>query len=167
MKSIFALSVSMLMAAASVSAHGYISQPPSRQARCRDVPVPNCGDVKYEPQSVEAPKGSFVCNGNGSRFAELNNEGLWTNYVTAVKGTTIPFTWTNTAVHATTSWEYFALNQGRTLLASFSSNGAIPPNTLTHQVPLKGYTGKQTILARWTIADTANAFYACVDINIS
>jgi len=28
------------------------------------------------------------------------------------------------------------------------------------------FTGRQTILARWNIADTANAFYSCVDVNI-
>ncbi|KAJ7609826.1 hypothetical protein FB45DRAFT_1066418 [Roridomyces roridus] len=38
--------------------------------------------------------------------------------------------------------------------------------SVTHTVPLKGYTGQQTILARWNIADTPNAFYSCLDLNI-
>ena len=58
------------MAVAPASAHGYVSHPPSRQALCRDVPVPGCGDVKYEPQSVEAFQGSFKCNGDGARFQD-------------------------------------------------------------------------------------------------
>lgn len=28
-------------------------------------------------------------------------------------------------------------------------------------------TGKQKVLAVWNIADTTNAFYACVDVNVS
>jgi predicted carbohydrate-binding protein with CBM5 and CBM33 domain len=31
---------------------------------------------------------------------------------------------------------------------------------------MKGFTGRQTVLARWNIADTVNAFYSCVDVNI-
>ncbi|CAM5661344.1 hypothetical protein GCM10010345_93900 [Streptomyces canarius] len=29
-----------------------------------------------------------------------------------------------------------------------------------------GFTGRQKVLAVWNIADTANAFYSCVDVNI-
>ncbi|KAJ6493291.1 hypothetical protein C8R45DRAFT_928062 [Mycena sanguinolenta] len=75
MLNIFALAT-LHMAVAPASAHGYVSRPPSRQALCRDALVPGCGDVKYEPQSVEAPKGSFKCNGDGVRFHELNEERL-------------------------------------------------------------------------------------------
>jgi len=31
---------------------------------------------------------------------------------------------------------------------------------------LNGYTGRQTVLARWNIGDTAAAFYSCVDLYI-
>jgi chitin-binding protein len=172
MMNIFALSSLVLatlhMAVAPVSAHGYVSHPPSRQILCRDVPVPGCGIVKYEPQSVEAPKGSFKCNGNGTRFHELNEEHLWVDYFTSVHpgGAPLSFTWTLTAPHATATWEYFILTEHNTKLASFDDGGARPPHTVVHQVPLHGYTGRQTILARWNIADTPFAFYACVDLNI-
>ncbi|KAJ6579281.1 immunoglobulin E-set [Mycena sp. CBHHK59/15] len=151
MINIFALSSLVLatlhMAVAPASAHGYVSHPPSHQALCRDVPVPGCGDVKYEPQSVEALKGSFKCNGDGVRFHELNEERLWP--------------------HATATWEYFILTEHNTKLALFDDGGAVPPRTVVHQVPLHGYTGRQTILSRWNIADTPTAFYACVDLNIN
>ncbi|KAJ6598032.1 hypothetical protein B0H10DRAFT_1959451 [Mycena sp. CBHHK59/15] len=55
----------------------------------------------------------------------------------------------------------------RSELASFDDGGAVPPRTVVHQVPLHGYTGRQTILARWNIADTPATFYACVDLNIN
>src|SRR5215204_5859113 len=61
------------LVATEAQAHGYISSPPSRQANCAQGKVANCGDIVYEPQSVEAPKGSTQCNGGGSRFAVLND----------------------------------------------------------------------------------------------
>ena len=156
------------MAVAPVSAHGYVSHPPSRQLRCRDEQIPGCGDVKYEPQSVEAAKGSFECNGGGARFPELNDEAIWENYYYSVAPgvESIPFVWTNTAPHRTASWEYFILTDNNPLLAWFNGLNATPPYTVEHQVPLDYYTGRQTILARWNIGDTPAAFYSCVDILI-
>ena len=72
------------MAVAPASAHGYVSQPPSRQARCRDQGITGCGDARWEPQSVEAAKGSFSCNGDGARFPELNNDALWESHFFSV-----------------------------------------------------------------------------------
>ncbi|KAF7363040.1 Lytic polysaccharide monooxygenase [Mycena venus] len=172
MVNIFALSslvpAALQMAVAPGPRHGYVSYPPSRQALCRDVPVPGCGDVKYEPQSVEARKGSFKCNGGGERFHELNEEHLWVDYFTVVHPDHAPlnFTWTLTAPHATSTWEYFILTEHNTKLISFDYGGVTPGYTVIHHVPLRGYTGRQTILARWNIADTAAAFYACVDVDI-
>ena len=42
----------------------------------------------------------------------------------------------------------------------------MPGHTVVHQVPLKGYTGRQMILAHWNIYGTPTAFYACVDLDI-
>ncbi|KAJ6493252.1 hypothetical protein C8R45DRAFT_1095759 [Mycena sanguinolenta] len=53
------------------------------------------------------------------------------------------------------------------MLASFDDGGAVPQPTVKHQVSLRDYTGRQTILARWNIADTVHAFYVCVDLYIS
>ena len=169
---LFSLALAMLhMAVAPVSAHGYVSHPPSRQVRCRDDQIPGCGDVKYEPQSVEAPKGSFKCNGDGPRFRELNDEALWENYYYSVHPgvDSLVFTWTimpGDAQHRTASWEYFVLTDGNPLLAWFNGFNATPPTTVEHEVPLDEHTGKQTILARWNIGDTPAAFYSCVDLLI-
>jgi chitin-binding protein len=152
---------SLLVAVEPASAHGYISSPPSRQANCASGAVADCGDIIYEPQSVEAPKGSTLCNGGGSRFAVLNDNSK--NWPAASVGQTVTFNWVITARHATATWEYFI---GGTLLASFDDGGAQPGSTKSHTVGMKGFTGRQTMLARWNIADTANAFYSCVDLNI-
>lgn len=76
-------------------AHGYVNSPPSRQAFCARGQVPNCGDIIYEPQSVEGPKGLRNCHANNARFAQLSDESKpWP--VTSV-GTTVTFNWTFTA----------------------------------------------------------------------
>jgi chitin-binding protein len=136
-------------------AHGYVSNPPSRQAQCKSGVVKNCGQIMYEPQSVEAPKGRRQCSGGIGMWSSLddNNKG-WK--VTSV-GSSVTVTWTLTAVHKTANWEYYL---GNTRLAVFTGTGT------THTVPLGGLTGRQTILAIWNIGDTANAFYNCIDLQI-
>jgi predicted carbohydrate-binding protein with CBM5 and CBM33 domain len=156
-----AVVTSMFVAVPAALAHGYISTPPSRQANCARGVVANCGDIVYEPQSVEAPKGSTKCNGGGSRFAVLNDESK--GWPAQSVGNTVTFTWTLTARHSTSTWEYFI---GNTLLASFNDGGAQPGATKTHTVGLGNFTGRQRLLARWNIADTVNAFYSCVDLQI-
>ena len=155
------LAASLFVAVAPASAHGYISSPPSRQANCAAGTVAGCGDIVYEPQSVEAPKGSTQCNGGGTRFAVLNDTTK--NWPVTNVGTTVTFNWVITARHSTATWEYFI---GGTLLASFNDGGAQPGATKTHTVSMGSFRGRQTLLARWNVADTVNAFYSCVDLNI-
>ncbi|MET7993708.1 lytic polysaccharide monooxygenase auxiliary activity family 9 protein [Amycolatopsis sp. NPDC005232] len=142
------------------SAHGYVNSPASRQAQCAQGIV-DCGAIKYEPQSVEGPKGLHGCNGGKEEYAELNdNSKPWQ---AASVGSTVTFTWTFTARHSTASYEYFI---GDEQIASFDGHNQQPPETVTHQVDLGGHTGRQTVLAVWNIADTANAFYSCIDLQV-
>ncbi|MFB6818308.1 lytic polysaccharide monooxygenase auxiliary activity family 9 protein [Streptomyces sp. NPDC056347] len=153
--------LALTLPAGSASAHGYISSPPSRQAQCAAGTV-SCGEIKYEPQSVEGPKGLTSCSGGNSRFAELDNDSKgWK--VTPISRSA-SFQWVLTARHATSTWQYYA---GGRKVAEFNDNGAQPGATVTHQVNFGSVTGRQKILAVWNIADTANAFYACIDVNIS
>ncbi|MFC8366838.1 MULTISPECIES: lytic polysaccharide monooxygenase auxiliary activity family 9 protein [unclassified Streptomyces] len=146
--------------AGSASAHGYISSPPSRQAQCAAGLV-SCGSIKYEPQSVEGPKGLMSCSGGNAAFAELDNDSKgW--QVTPVNRTT-SFNWRLTARHATSTWQYYV---GGRKIAEFNDGGARPGSTVTHQVNFGSLTGRQKVLAVWNVADTANAFYACVDVNV-
>lgn len=152
--------IAVSLPAGTASAHGYVSSPPSRQAQCADGSVP-CGPIKWEPQSVEGPKGLRSCSGGNERFAELDDDSKgWR--VTSV-GRSTAFTWTLTARHATSTWEYFA---GGSKIAEFDDGGAQPGSTVTHQVDFGSHTGRQKVLAVWNIADTANAFYACIDLNV-
>ncbi|MGQ4425104.1 hypothetical protein ACN6LL_007776, partial [Streptomyces violaceoruber] len=42
--------------ASTASAHGWVTSPGSRQDQCA-AGIVDCGQIKYEPQSVEGPKG--------------------------------------------------------------------------------------------------------------
>ncbi|GLW11057.1 hypothetical protein Misp01_61850 [Microtetraspora sp. NBRC 13810] len=140
-------------------AHGYISSPPSRQALCAQGRVANCGPIIYEPQSVEGPKGLRNCHGNVARFAQLSDESK--GWPATQVGNQVTFNWQLTARHSTSTWDYFI---GNTRIAQFNDQGRIPGATVSHSVNLGGRTGKLKLLAVWNIADTANAFYACVDL---
>ncbi|KJK55921.1 lytic polysaccharide monooxygenase [Saccharothrix sp. ST-888] len=167
--------------------HGYISTPPSRAAMCAAGTVTDCGEIQWEPQSVEGPKGfpakgpadGTLCSGGNTRFAELDDPrgGAWpTTGVTA--GQRLTFTWTFTARHATTSFRYFLTKPGydasrpltrssldTTPFLTVPYGGAQPPSTLSHTATLpSGRTGHQVVLAVWDIADTGNAFYSCTDV---
>ncbi|WP_238013025.1 lytic polysaccharide monooxygenase [Dactylosporangium sp. AC04546] len=156
-----AVVASLLVTASPAGAHGYISSPPSRQAMCAQGRVANCGDIIYEPQSVEAPKGSMQCNGGGSRFTVLNDESK--GWPATSVGNNVTFNWVLTARHSTSTWEYFV---GSTRIAVFDDGGRQPGATVSHNVSLGGRTGRIKVLARWNIADTINAFYSCVDLQV-
>ncbi|GAA3076572.1 lytic polysaccharide monooxygenase [Streptosporangium carneum] len=142
-------------------AHGYITSPPSRQALCAQGKVANCGQIIWEPASVEGPKGQRNCSGGDARWAPLDDDSkAWP--VTNV-GNSITFNWRIEARHATSTWEYFV---GGTRIAVFDDRGRLPGSTVSHTVDLGGRTGRLKILAIWNIADTAMAFYNCVDVKV-
>jgi predicted carbohydrate-binding protein with CBM5 and CBM33 domain len=145
---------------ATANAHGYISSPASRQAQCAQGVV-ECGDIKYEPQSVEGPQGLRSCSAGISRFAELDDGSK--PWRTTPVGNTTSFTWTSTAQHRTANWEYYI---GNTRVGFVDGNNEQPDATVTHSINLSGFTGRQKLLAIWNIGDTANAFYSCVDLQI-
>jgi chitin-binding protein len=142
-------------------AHGYVSAPPSRQALCAQGRVKNCGDIQYEPQSVEGRKGLRSCSGGNARFAVLDDESK--GWPATSVGTSVTFNWVFTARHATSNYEYYI---GNTRIASFDGGGKQPPASVSHTVGLGNRTGRQKVLAVWNIADTANAFYSCMDLQV-
>lgn len=186
-----ALALALPLAFAGVAwAHGFTTTPPSRAYNCSTGLVKNCGDIQYEPQSVEGPKGfpssgpadGTICAGGIARFAQLDDPrgGAWP--ATAVTGgARFTFNWTLRAVHATTSFRYFATKNGwnpastltraaldATPFLTVNYNGTRPPTTVTHTGTLPtGKTGRGMILAVWDIADTGNAFYQCSDVTWS
>jgi chitin-binding protein len=147
--------------AASASAHGYVSAPPSRQALCATRAVPDCGAIQFEPQSVEGVKGLKSCDGGLPQFKVLSDNSR--NWPARNVGTSLDFTWVFTARHRTSNWEYFI---GNTRVGVVDGGNAQPEAVVTHKVNLGNFRGRQTVLAVWNIGDTPMAFYSCVDVNI-
>ncbi|MFC0602070.1 lytic polysaccharide monooxygenase auxiliary activity family 9 protein [Streptomyces palmae] len=179
---------SVLAFGGSAYSHGYTDSPISRQKLCANGTVKDCGPIQWEPQSVEGPKGfpsrgpadGTICSGGHPEFAQLDDPrgGNWpTTKVTA--GQDYTFRWQFTAPHATTDFRYFITRNGydpsqpitranleSTPFLTLPYNGKQPPMTLTHTGRLpSGKSGHHVIVAVWTIADTANAFYACSDVS--
>ncbi|MFI6441994.1 lytic polysaccharide monooxygenase [Streptomyces sp. NPDC050759] len=180
----------VVLSSGGASSHGYTDLPISRQKLCQNGTVTNCGDIQWEPQSVEGPKGfpaggpadGQICNGGVSRFSQLSaprtpSGSAWpATKVTG--GQSYTFRWQFTAMHATTDFKYYVTkagwNQNHNLARSDLNltpfltvpyNGQRPPSTLSHSGTLpSGLSGRHVIVAVWTIADTTNAFYACSDV---
>ncbi|WP_128378678.1 lytic polysaccharide monooxygenase auxiliary activity family 9 protein [Streptomyces cavernae] len=179
----------LVLSAGGASGHGYTDLPISRQKLCQNGTVTGCGDIQYEPQSVEGPKGfpsggpadGQICSGGNSRFNQLNSPtkpggGAWpTTRVTG--GQSYTFRWQFTARHSTTDFRYYITKNGWNQNAPLTRSAlqttpfltvpysGQPPATLSHSGTLPtGKSGHHVILAVWTIADTGNAFYACSDV---
>ncbi|MFE2037859.1 lytic polysaccharide monooxygenase [Streptomyces scopuliridis] len=175
-----------LLATGSASSHGYTDSPISRQKLCANGTVTNCGNIQWEPQSVEGPKGfpaagpadGKICSGGLGQFAQLDDPrgGAWpTTKVSG--GQSYNFRWQFTARHATTDFKYYITKNGWNSNAPLTRaaldsqpfltvpyNNQQPPATLSHSGTLPSKSGRHLILAVWTIADTGNAFYACSDV---
>ncbi|UFJ43309.1 lytic polysaccharide monooxygenase [Brevibacillus humidisoli] len=176
----------MLIHAEGASAHGYIESPASRALLCHEGVNADCGQVQYEPQSVEG-KGSFPQSGpadgeitGGGVFPELYEQTADRWHKVTIQGGEQTFTWHLTAPHATTEWKYYITkkdwNPNKPLTRDDlepepfcydNDGGARPPTTVTHtcSVPTDR-SGYHLILGVWEIADTGNAFYQVIDVNL-
>jgi predicted carbohydrate-binding protein with CBM5 and CBM33 domain len=189
------LTLGSLCAPQLANAHGYITTPPSRQASCADgsVEESHCDGVKYEPQSVESPKGApfdvevgdKLCNGGGARFAALNTPSNETWPQTSIPlASDLNVEWKITAAHKTQSCAYYITKPKLQLDPSqrltkddflaepillLDVNHDAPPATVSHTIPAADFaqhSGYAVIYGVWSIGDTGNAFYNCVDVNI-
>ncbi|MBH5316220.1 lytic polysaccharide monooxygenase [Paenibacillus sp. GSMTC-2017] len=174
----------MLIFAKSVSAHGYVDSPASRAIQCKNGINTNCGNIIYEPQSLEGLKGfpaagpadGKIASAGLAAFANLDAQTATRWNKVAMSSGTNTLTWKFTARHATTSYRYFItkadwnpnapLSRAQLDLTPFCTvqgNGQQPPATLSHSCNIPARTGYHIILAVWDIADTPNAWYVVID----
>jgi predicted carbohydrate-binding protein with CBM5 and CBM33 domain len=167
-------------------AHTYVTI--SRGQKCSAGLNSNCGLIVYEPQSLEAPKGypnagppdGKIASANVPRFIDLDQQSATRWHKTNVQQGSYTFTWQYTARHVSTGYQYFITrtnwnpnapltrSQFETApFCSINSGGALPPMTDSHPCNLPSRSGYHVILAVWTVADTANAFYNVIDVQYS
>ncbi|GIO01184.1 lytic polysaccharide monooxygenase [Brevibacillus laterosporus] len=170
--------------ASSASAHGYIESPTSRTLLCKQGQNVGCGQIQYEPQSVEGV-GNFPQSGpkdgeitGAGKYKELfvQTDSRWKKV--DMKGGKNTFTWYLTAPHSTGDWKYYITKKdwnpnkplGRNdleLIATFNDGGKVPPKSVSHVVNVPtDRSGYHIILGVWEIADTGNAFYQAIDVNL-
>ncbi|WP_455817628.1 N-acetylglucosamine-binding protein GbpA [Pseudomonas cerasi] len=184
-----ALAVSTLLMSAGALAHGYVSEPASRDLLCQKGVNKDCGAAQYEPQSVgESPKGfpaagtppdGKLVSGNGGSeslgtLLNAQSSDRWAKHkMKAGKNT---FKWHFTAVHATQDWKYFITKQdwnpNKPLtrdsfeLVPFCvvpGNQQLPATDVSHECHVPERSGYQVIYANWEVSNTQNTFYKVID----
>ncbi|MDR5617749.1 lytic polysaccharide monooxygenase [Arsenophonus sp.] len=190
LKKFFIMSL-ILTVSSNLSAHGYIKSPGSRAYKCATGINEKCGDIKYEPQSVEQrtgfpdnenfPKDGKLASGGIARFSKLDEAGKDRWHKTEMQVGNNDFLWHLTARHSTANWRYYITKNGWNSsvplervsfdLEPFCSqydHGAIPkPDvTMTCKVP-EDRIGYHVIYGVRQIADTSNSFYQVVDVVFS
>lgn len=168
-------------------AHGYVEVPESRSYLCKRAINSDCGDIQYEPQSIEGtkgfptsgPKDGQIASAGNSSFANLDvqTDNRWAK--NTISNSQLDFSWRITARHKTTKWEYFItkpnwdpnqpLTRAQLVLEPFCQFHKIAfPNSVVKQhckLPSEN-KGYHVVLAVWTINDTSNAFYQVIDLDI-
>ncbi|MGG4267154.1 lytic polysaccharide monooxygenase [Peribacillus simplex] len=171
------------------SAHGFVEKPGSRAALCSQTYGAlnlNCGSIMYEPQSLEAPKG-FPENGPadgqiasaGGKFGGILDQqkaDRW--FKNSITGGENIFTWKYTAPHLTSKWHYYITKKGwdsnKPLtradlepIGVIQHDGSEASNNLSHKINVPtDRSGYHVILAVWDVANTSNAFYNVIDVNL-
>jgi chitin-binding protein len=183
------LSAAMFSISQQANAHGYVESPASRSYQCKLQLNTQCGSIQYEPQSVEGLKGfpqngpedGHIASADNATFFELDQQSPTRWNKLNLKSGANTFTWNLTARHSTASWRYFITQQGwdatqpltrasfeLTPFCQFNDGGALPAAKVTHQCNIPAdHSGSHVILAVWDIADTGNAFYQAIDVNLS
>ncbi|MER6914788.1 lytic polysaccharide monooxygenase auxiliary activity family 9 protein [Streptomyces sp. NPDC000594] len=170
----------------SAQGHGYADNVVSRQQLCATGVVQNCGQIQWEPESVEGYKGfpsagpadGKICAGGNGRFSELDapRNGAWPTTQLG-SGQSHTFSWWIKVRHATSDFRYYITKDGYDPTKPLTRadlepqpfltvpfGGARPATKVTHTGTLPRKTGRHLILGVWTVADTQNAFYACSDV---
>lgn len=170
---------------ASASAHGYVSSPGSRAYKGSNLGGnlnTNVGQAQWEPQSIEAPKNTFITGKLASagltQFSLLDEQTSTRWHKSNIGTGPLSLTWTLTARHSTANWQYYMTKKGWNpnqpldiknfdLIGQVNDNGAIPASSVTHNITVPtDREGYNVILAVWNINDTVNAFYQAIDVNV-
>lgn len=181
--------MAITMTPQSAYAHGFVEKPSSRAALCSQnygALNLNCGNVMYEPQSLEAPKGfpdsgpidGKIASAGGLFGGILDQQTSNRWFKNTIKGGVNTFTWKYTAPHSTSKWHYYITKKGwdpnKPLtraelepIGTVKHDGSAASNNLTHTINVPtDRNGYHVILAVWDVADTSNAFYNVVDVNL-
>jgi chitin-binding protein len=182
-----------LLTSSQVLAHGYVESPASRAALCKTGENSNCGNIQYEPQSIEAPDGFFesgkldnkMGSAGVSMAASLNeqNQSRWAKTV-VTSGQFLNIKWNFTANHITNHFKFYItkVSWNPDQLLTRDSFEDLPlycdspqpfwqapqqpslEQGLTLTCRMPDREGYQVIMAEWDVGDTTNSFYNLLDV---
>jgi len=177
-----------LFTAPAANAHGFVSGDfLSRSGACQAGLNRDCGGAEWEPQSVEAPKGfplsgpadGQIASGGGKFGGKLDEQSPERWYHNQIASGPNQITWTYTAPHQTSGWNYYMtpqgwdqnapLNRGELeLIGSVDHDGSAADTNPTHTINVPSdRNAYHVILAVWDVADTPNAFYNAIDVDVA
>ena len=166
-------------------AHGYVTSPGSRAyfgtAAAGNLNQ-NVGRAQWKPQSIEAPKNTFIdgklASAGVTGFEPLDEQTATRWHKSVINPGNLTISWNLTAQHRTSTWDYYMTKTGWNpnaplkisdfeLIAQIDDKATVPPKIVNQTITIpqdrKGY---HVILAVWNISDTTNAFYQAIDVNI-
>lgn len=173
-------------------AHGYVGNSGSDVvARVAMQDNGDIGAIRWEPQSLEGPKGfsldprtggpadGKIASAGVASAARLDDQSpaRWKENQVSV-GQTVRVGWQYTAPHRSSEWRYYITKNGwdqnaplaRSSLQELTTikhDGSAAPQGVQHEVTLPAdHQGDHVIVAVWDVADTANAFYNVIDVSI-
>lgn len=120
---ILAAGIMGIAMAPNASAHGFVEKPASRATLCSQSYGAlnlSCGNVMYEPQSLEAPKGfpqggpvdGKIASAGGMFGGILDQQSVNRWFKNTITGGPNTFTWKYTAPHLTSKWHYYITKKG-------------------------------------------------------
>ena len=166
-------------------AHGYVTSPGSRAyfgtAAAGNLNQ-NVGRAQWKPQSIEAPKNTFIdgklASAGVTGFEPLDEQTATRWHKSVINPGNLTISWNLTAQHRTSTWDYYITKTGWNpnaslkisdfeLITRIDDKATVPPKIVNQTITIpqdrKGY---HVILAVWNISDTTNAFYQAIDVNI-
>lgn len=166
-------------------AHGYVTSPGSRAylgtAAGGNINQ-NVGRAQWEPQSIEAKKGTFtegkIASAGVSGFEPLDDQSINRWHKNRISSGALTISWYLTAPHRTSTWDYYITKPNWNpnkplkftdfeLIKQIDDHGKIPSKVVNQQITIpKDRKGDNVILAVWNISDTVNAFYQVIDVTI-
>lgn len=178
-----------------VDSHGYVYNPPSRAFLCKEKINKNCGNVIYEPQSLESvkgfprhgPKDGTLASAGLKKFKQLDEYGLnrWTKYKLNIKKKNqkdyIIIKWYLTTPHKTSNFKLYMSNKNykenkplerkmfsETPICNVTFQGYIPkPETFIYCILDEVPKKTGALYSVWDIEDTNKAFYQIIDFDMT
>ena len=175
----------VLLCATQVYGHGHVVTPPSRVELCKTGGNANCGQIVWEPYSVEGPDGwpadgTIAAGGGHSRFPELNVQTATRWERVAMSSGPTKFAWKFLVNHVTKDYKYYITRVGWDATAPLTRatfetapfcvvDGGMtePPILDEHTCNVPTREGYHIILSVWDVGDTSNSFFNVIDAMFS